>query len=731
MSPRRANGTEGAEPTLTRLARQACHALDADGAAVVVCDDDEPGSMVLLAGHGITEADVGRRFGMDEGLAGEAIAAGAPVLTDDYRTYARRIALQSLEAMRAAGAAPICWSGRTRGALSAISSDPARRFGAREREMLCELADVAAAVLEHAETRGRLESMMQAGIETLAALIDLRDGYTGRHSDEVVGLALAVGRRMGLRARELSELGIAARLHDIGKIGVSDTILRKPGPLDEAEWTVMKRHVVWGAETIERIPGLEGVARAVRFHHERWDGEGYPSGLEGDDIPVASRIIGACDAYAAMTSDRPYRRALSAGKAQGLLERGAGAQFDRRVVAALADELAGAWAPASGREAGEPKSARAAAARGGRFGRPDASAPAAAVAAQPGTPSATRAPPAGGMGHRLPVAFERLEGLPALAESRERLLRLLAGPRASVADIVSVIESDVALAIAVLRAANDRPSGPARGVAGVPEAVELLSPAGVEALVARIATFDFFERVPGWDPPPERFRLHAVATQRAAERLARRVSHRDRDELLVAALLHDIGKLVLAEAYPGYPDRIHGAARTPEQRLQAEWRELGIDHAAVGGVLARRWRLPDRVATTIERHHEPAAEPAARLVRLADMLAHYGHGRAVDPGRLLDAARALGLGPGDLRVAMYELSDAGPATRRTVEPSPLSGQETEALRQLAQGKVYKQIAADLRLSASTVRTHLHNAYRKLGAADRAQAVLIATERGWV
>ena len=230
---------------------------------------------------------------------------------------------------------------------------------------------------------------------------------------------------------------------------------------------------------------------------------------------------------------------------------------------------------------------------------------------------------------------------------------------------------------------------------------------------------------------PERFRLHAVATQAAADRLARGLEYEDRDELLCSALLHDIGKLVLSHAYPGYPSQIHGNARTPEERLHKERLELGVDHALVGGVLARRWALPNRLAMAIERHHADDAEGEPALVRLADMLAHYGHADPVNPKELLQAAHAVNLTTEQLREVMYELPQGAGQAKRNVDPCPLSSREVEVLKRLAEGKVYKQIAHELELSTSTVRTHLHNTYAKLGAVDRAQAVLIATERGWL
>jgi putative nucleotidyltransferase with HDIG domain len=337
-----------------------------------------------------------------------------------------------------------------------------------------------------------------------------------------------------------------------------------------------------------------------------------------------------------------------------------------------------------------------------------------------------------GHGRRLTAAFEALEAFPALAESRNRVLRLFEAERPAIAEIVSAVESDVALAVAVLRLAN-RIEGRCKGkVESIVEAVEVLSPEAVHALASRARTFDFFERAGVWEGMPERFRLHAVATQRAADRIATEIGWDDRDRLMVTALLHDIGKLVLVHAYPGYPRQIHHEARTPEDRLVRERRELGVDHALVGGVLARRWGLPRPVAAAIERHHSDNLEGEPAVVRLADMLAHYAQGTPVSPSELLKSARAAGIGPAELRTVMYELPFPPHAGRvRRIDPCPLSGREMEVLKRLAEAKVYKQIAHELDLSTSTVRTHLHNIYGKLGAVDRAQAVLVANERGWL
>ena len=334
-----------------------------------------------------------------------------------------------------------------------------------------------------------------------------------------------------------------------------------------------------------------------------------------------------------------------------------------------------------------------------------------------------------GYGTRLLQAFKALEAFPVLAESRDRLLAVLSHEPLARAEIVTAVETDIALTSAVMRVANAAQPGRGR-IEAVPEAVESLSLEQLRGLAEGVVTFDFFERVDVWGSVPATFRLHALATQRAADRIASVINHPRRDHLAVSSLLHDIGKLVLIHAYPGYPTQVHRGVGTPEARLRQERRELGVDHSLVGGVLIRRWGLPSTLASAVERHHDPEAEGDARIIRTADMLSHYEQGAPVSPNTMIMSARSLGLGPEQLRKLMYEQSCVT-SRKRAVDPCPLSNRESAVLQRLAAGGVSKQIAQDLEISPSVVRTHLHNIYRKLGVVDRAQAVLVADRRGWI
>ena len=328
-----------------------------------------------------------------------------------------------------------------------------------------------------------------------------------------------------------------------------------------------------------------------------------------------------------------------------------------------------------------------------------------------------------GHGQRLLEAIEAFECFPALERSRDRLLNLL-DTDAPAAEVVPTIESDSALTIGLLRLAN------ARGDAysGVPAALEAVKTEDLRTLAAAMPTFELMGASAGWSRVARQFRLHAIATLGAAERLIADGYARHADELRVAALLHDIGKLVLLCAYGRYRRGFDG---TPSDRLGDEQQGWGLDHAVVGGVMARRLGLPRRIATLIERHHSPDAEADTALLTLADALAHYGAGHPVDGDDLVRVATRAGVSDDALDTLLHELPGGTRTTPRRIEPSPLSRQETAAIALMAKGSRVKDIARELGISPSTVRSHLFNAYSKLGVPDRTQAVLLASRRGWI
>lgn len=178
-------------------------------------------------------------------------------------------------------------------------------------------------------------------LESLVAAVDNKDSYTAEHSAEVTHYAMTIAEALGLSEKSLRIVRVAGLLHDVGKIGIPGSILRKPGRLTPDEAEIMKRHPQLGGLLIQEIPDCKEIRAAVVSHHERWDGTGYPHGLAGEAIPLIARIMAVADALSAMTSDRPYRAGLSMAEAIDELRSGAGAQFDPALVELLLDALSG------------------------------------------------------------------------------------------------------------------------------------------------------------------------------------------------------------------------------------------------------------------------------------------------------------------------------------------------------------------------------------------------------
>jgi putative nucleotidyltransferase with HDIG domain len=306
------SGYEGI--VLDRLVKQAAQILDADQSCIFVRDHDDPDMTILAAAHGPAEDSLGKRM---DAFVEHSQGARPPAVAVQLR-----------------------WEGELHGALSVTSQARPKSFSDEDLAVLRALGIAAGAAVSHLQARQSPPAAdVRDPIRELSAALDRRDGYTARHSQEVVATACEIGATLGVSQAALAELEVAALLHDIGKVGVPDEILNKPGPLTPEERAVMTLHPIWGAELLTRVPGLEAVATIVRYHHERWDGMGYPHGLSGERIPLASRIIAVCDAHNAMTSDRPYRNAIGRERALSELREGAGGQFDPTVVEQFQDVL--------------------------------------------------------------------------------------------------------------------------------------------------------------------------------------------------------------------------------------------------------------------------------------------------------------------------------------------------------------------------------------------------------
>ena len=269
---------------------------------------------------------------MDQSYCQRVLTGRLPNVNPDIRGDDRASSLPITKAADIGSftSVPLRFSdGRLYGTLCAASHSAKPSLGYRELQFLHVFARIVADQLERNEIQGkarRLESQASAA-STLMAAVDARDSYTGEHSEAVVAHAGAVARELGLSSADVQDVELVALLHDIGKIAMPDAILHKNGPLTPEEWEVMRSHPISSEELINNVPQLAHLAPVIRAEHECWDGSGYPDGLAGEEIPLASRITLVCDAYHAMTSDRPYRGAISTKQAKARIRQGAGTQF--------------------------------------------------------------------------------------------------------------------------------------------------------------------------------------------------------------------------------------------------------------------------------------------------------------------------------------------------------------------------------------------------------------------
>jgi putative nucleotidyltransferase with HDIG domain len=290
--------------------------------------DPDTGDLVLVAAKGGTKASIGQRVGeVGVGLAGAALLQGKPLVRrspkgeGDWPAGGGR-----------AVAVPLHIKEEAFGVIVAAGRKEA--FSQQELRLLTFLGEKAAMCVENLALYESVMQNLHATLRALVGAIEAKDTYTEQHSKRVTALAVAVAEELSCSQEELEALRFAGHLHDIGKIGIRDHILLKPGRLNNDEFTMVKAHPVIGQSIVRHLGLLPLEQDIIRHHHEAWDGSGYPDGLSGEQIPFLSRILAVADAYDAMTSDRPYRGAKSRPEAIEELRRHRFKQFDGQVVEA-------------------------------------------------------------------------------------------------------------------------------------------------------------------------------------------------------------------------------------------------------------------------------------------------------------------------------------------------------------------------------------------------------------
>jgi HD-GYP domain-containing protein (c-di-GMP phosphodiesterase class II) len=294
----------------------------------------------------VGEADVAARAAPHQGVEPDHPVGCRRRASPGIRAFGPTVDVVPMTAPHSSAAtrAPSVWKGASRQASSANPSTGARTPQAlrHANELLALQAKERTQRLIAEDALAKLEASYRTTVRALAAALELRDDETADHAERVAELAMRLTNEVAPELVNEPQLEYGFLLHDLGKIGIPDAILRKPGKLTPKERAEMRSHPVLGEQLIARIPFLDGLARQViAAHHEWWDGTGYPRQLAGEDIPLAARIFAVADAFDAMTYDRPYREALPVDAAIGAIEFAAGTQFDPAVVKALAPLVSG------------------------------------------------------------------------------------------------------------------------------------------------------------------------------------------------------------------------------------------------------------------------------------------------------------------------------------------------------------------------------------------------------
>lgn len=314
--------------------------LEADRGSLMMLDP-ERGDLYVEVGFGVSEAGKRLRLPVGDGIAGYVAASQSPVLVRNVASDPRYLTQDGeVREARTLVSSPVLCKGKVLGVLNFERSlEKARAFTSDDLELLSTLASQAGIAIENARLYNDLIGVYFDTIRSLANALEAKDTYTHGHSRRVAKDSIRIARRLGLPRKQLEMIRHGALLHDIGKIGIRDTILFKAGPLDPEERRHIQSHPLLGANIISSIDFLKDVKDIVRHHHERWDGCGFPDRLKGDEIPLGARIVCIADSFDAMITSRPYREGMPIGRALAILEDEKGKQFDPRLVDVFAEVI--------------------------------------------------------------------------------------------------------------------------------------------------------------------------------------------------------------------------------------------------------------------------------------------------------------------------------------------------------------------------------------------------------
>lgn len=320
---------------LNIILQKAEEVMEAEASSVFRIDEDK-NELYFLTARGVKGKEAKEiRVPMGKGIVGWVAQHGKPLLVGDVtkdKRWFRVVDKKTKWVTRSILAVPLFAKGRIIGVAEVLNKKGNRRFNQDDLEMFSALGNQIAIAIENASLYKELDELFLSSIKAIVEAVDAKDPYTRGHSARVVEYALLIGREIKMDKEDLKDLEIAAILHDVGKIGIPDRILGKPGRLNDEEFAYIKRHPEFGAEIIEPIAKLKRLTSIVLHHHERLDGNGYPTGLKGRQIPLCARIIAVADSFDAITTDRPYRGKRTIQEALAELNLHSGTQFDPRLA---------------------------------------------------------------------------------------------------------------------------------------------------------------------------------------------------------------------------------------------------------------------------------------------------------------------------------------------------------------------------------------------------------------
>jgi putative nucleotidyltransferase with HDIG domain len=323
---------ESEEILLHTILNDAVSTLDAQRGAIVLADNSTGPLRLRALATGTSR--IQSRTGFSQSLAQRSFSRGESILCQSAEEDPELAGAQSIaEGTMASILCILLRTPRKRLGVLHLDRGPMQKpFSKDDLHLADALAAHVSAGIESAQLIKKQRELFHATIAMLAQAVELRDPYTGGHTVRVTEYSMLLGTQLELSREDMELIRIGTPLHDIGKIGIDDAILRKPGKLTAQEFDIMKSHTTKGAKILEQVGDLASVIPIVRSHHERWDGFGYPDGLAGENIPRLARIVGVCDAFDAMTSDRPYRQGMPADVAFAEVEKQKGKQFDPEVA---------------------------------------------------------------------------------------------------------------------------------------------------------------------------------------------------------------------------------------------------------------------------------------------------------------------------------------------------------------------------------------------------------------